>query len=144
MFQFTLAESELKIYVSNEENEKKKLETLRNTYDNLKHTITERARQINELKKKIPLTENELADAKEELNIVKLKEAELRGEMNKKRTSLTEVKMNMQASQSRGKVLDCLMQQKGEGNCVDLFGRLVCFKLTSLQCENLKIIIFLG
>nr|XP_023017853.1 structural maintenance of chromosomes protein 4 [Leptinotarsa decemlineata]XP_023017854.1 structural maintenance of chromosomes protein 4 [Leptinotarsa decemlineata] len=121
---FTLAESELKIYVSNEENERTKLENLKKEYDSSKSTIEERLKQVSSLKKKIPATEKSLKDATEELNTVKYQEAQIINEVRRSRASLEEKKNSMQASRSRGKVLDRLMQQKNEGKCPGLYGRL--------------------
>lgn len=56
---------------------------------------------------------------------MKLKEAKVINEIRTRRTFLTEAKSEMQATRSRGKVLDCLLQQKREGKCPGLFGRLV-------------------
>ncbi|KAJ8956971.1 hypothetical protein NQ318_012135 [Aromia moschata] len=121
---FNLAESELKIYVSNEENEKSKYENLKEQYKNAEETIEERSQQIDMLKKKIPATEKSLNGAMEELNQVKYRESQLINEIRKKRSYLEERRSSMQASRSQGKVLDSLMQQKRDGNCPGLYGRL--------------------
>ncbi|KAG5889944.1 hypothetical protein JTB14_018839 [Gonioctena quinquepunctata] len=121
---FALAESELKIYVSNEENERTKLETLKQDYETAKATLEERTKQVASLKKKIPATEKSLREATEEANAVKYQEAQLIDEIRKGRSTLEEKKSYMQASRSRGKVLDGLMQQKNEGKCPGLYGRL--------------------
>lgn len=121
---YTLAESELKIYVSNEENEKTKFENLQSNYESIKTTLIERSQELVELKNKIPLTEKSLKTVQEDLQNVKLKEAKVINEIRTRRTFLTEAKSEMQATRSRGKVLDCLLQQKGEGKCPGLFGRL--------------------
>ncbi|KAJ8970615.1 hypothetical protein NQ314_001150 [Rhamnusium bicolor] len=122
--QFTLAESELKIYVSNEENEKSKFENLRNVYETAQATIEERTKQVALLKKKIPATEKSLGGATDELNAVKQKEAQIINDVRRKKAHLEERRNSMQASRSQGKVLDSLMQQKREGNCPGLYGRL--------------------
>ncbi|KAF5289359.1 hypothetical protein FQR65_LT11870 [Abscondita terminalis] len=121
---FTLAESELNLCISNEENEKNKLEGLKNTYSTLQQTVTERSAQINSLKKKIPLAKKSLKEITDDFNKAKAEEAELINQVRTHRGSLAEMKSSMQATRSRGRVLDSLMQQKREGKCPGLFGRL--------------------
>lgn len=141
-FQFTLAESELKLCLSNEESEVKKLESLRETYETVKNTMQERGEEINLLKKKIPATEKSLREATNDLQKAKTEEAQLIDEVRKKRALIEERKSSMQASKSRGRVLDSLMQQKREGKCPGLFGRLVSFRRVLLfQC---KLTFFVG
>ncbi|CAG9833958.1 unnamed protein product [Diabrotica balteata] len=122
--QYKLAESELNIYVSNEEGEKEKLKNLLEEYENVDSTIAERIKQVNTLKKKIPATEKSLNSAMEELNVVKLQESQLISEIRGNRTQLEEKKSSMQATKSKGAVLDGLMNQKRDGNCPGLYGRL--------------------
>lgn len=111
--------------MSNEETEKSKSENLTKALENLHSTLEERSKQIISLKKKIPATEKSLKDANTELNAVKNEEATLITQIRKDRSSLEEKRNSMQASRSQGKVLDSLMQQKREGNCPGLYGRLV-------------------
>ncbi|XP_056633945.1 structural maintenance of chromosomes protein 4 [Diorhabda sublineata] len=121
---YVLAESELKIYVSSEENEKDKLENLIKEYETSQATIEERTKQIGLLKKKIPATEKSLNDASSELNVVKYQESQLISNIRSNRAQVEEKRSSMQASKSRGKVLDSLMAQKRDGNCPGLYGRL--------------------
>ncbi|KAK4886823.1 hypothetical protein RN001_003094 [Aquatica leii] len=121
---FTLAESELNLCISNEENERKKLENLKSTHSTIQQTIAERSAEINLLKKKLPTTKKSLKESTDTFNSAKEEEAGLIGELRKHRASLAEVKSSMQATRSRGRVLDSLMQQKREGKCSGLFGRL--------------------
>lgn len=120
-----MAQSELDIYSSTETKETAILEELKTTYNNSKTAITEITEEISKLKKTIPLTEKSLKEATEEHYKVKLEEAKVIDDINKKRTTVEEFKYSMQASKSRGRVLDSLMQQKVNGNCPGLFGRLV-------------------
>ncbi|KAK9877855.1 hypothetical protein WA026_020085 [Henosepilachna vigintioctopunctata] len=121
---FTLAESELKLCMSNEVNEKNKLEALKTAYENSVSLYQERKEQVATLKKKIPLTEESLKGATKEINIVRLKEEEIRNDINRKRAQLEESRSSMQAFKSRNKVINALMEQKQIGNCPGFFGRL--------------------
>ncbi|CAH0546726.1 unnamed protein product [Brassicogethes aeneus] len=121
---FSLAESELKIYVSNEVNERTKFEELTKLFVTNNETVEERTEAVKLLKTKIPATEKSLKETNDELNKVKLQESMIINEVRSKRHFLEEKKSSMNASRSRGRVLDSLMQQKREGKCKGLFGRL--------------------
>ncbi|KAB0799073.1 hypothetical protein PPYR_06953 [Photinus pyralis] len=121
---FSLAESELNIFVSTEANEKKKLEHIQNVYANIKENINSRSREIADLKKRIPANKEKLTEARNNLKEAKAQEAEFIDQIRTRRTSLAEVKSSMQATRSRGRVLDSLMKEKREGRCPGLFGRL--------------------
>jgi structural maintenance of chromosome 4 len=123
-FQYDLADSELKICRSHEESERNKLEKLQEAIKNTEATIKQRTEEVAQLKRKIPLTENSLRGAHEELEGVKREEAQITKEIRQKRMHLEEVRSSMQMSRSRGKILDSLMQQKREGKCRGLYGRL--------------------
>ncbi|KAL3284056.1 hypothetical protein HHI36_018225 [Cryptolaemus montrouzieri] len=121
---FTLAESELKLCLSNEENEKNKYESLKATFENAESLLKERQEQVSSFKVKIPRTEESLKSANADLKRVKEELAQIRMDMNQKRASLEESRSSMQASKSRNKVLEAITQQKHQGNCPGFFGRL--------------------
>ncbi|XP_044758906.1 structural maintenance of chromosomes protein 4 [Coccinella septempunctata] len=121
---YALAESELKLCMTNEENEKNKYETLKSSYESANSLIRQRQDELVALKTKIPLTEKSLRGASSELNAVRDEETRIRMEINKKRAHLEESRSSMNASKSKTKVLDSLMKQKEDGNCPGLFGRL--------------------
>lgn len=126
-FQYVLAESELKLCMTNEENEKKKYESLRTSYENATSLIKQRQEELAALKNKIPLTEKSLKEATSELSAVIKEEEKIRLEVKTKRTHLEESRSSMNASKSKTKVLDFLMKQKDDGKCPGLFGRLVSY-----------------
>lgn len=103
------------------------MESLKQSIDNIQGILAERTEQIIILKKKIPATENSLKSATEELNNLKNEEAKLIDQIRKDTSNLEEKRTSMQASKSRGKVLDSLMTQKREGKCPGLYGRLVSY-----------------
>lgn len=80
---------------------------------------------MNELNNKIPITENALEKAKNELKQVKCKLAQLAPDFHKKKTSLEEMRSSMQASNSRSRIVDALMNEKKNGRCPGVIGRLV-------------------
>ncbi|RZC39072.1 structural maintenance of chromosomes protein 4, partial [Asbolus verrucosus] len=121
---YDLADSELSIANSHEESEKNKLEKLKESVQNAEVTITQRTEEVSQLKRKIPLTEKSLNDTLRELQAVRDEEVQINNEIKQKRMRLEETRSSMQMSRSRGRILDSLMQQKREGNCPGLFGRL--------------------
>lgn len=72
--QFNIAETELKLCISNEESEKNKLEHLQKLHETSTATIQERTKQIAELNKKIPATQKTLNEANVELLQLKQEE----------------------------------------------------------------------
>lgn len=75
--QFNIAETELKICISNEESEKNKLEHLQKLHETSAATIQERTKQITELNKKIPATQRALNEANVELLRLKQEEPQI-------------------------------------------------------------------
>ncbi|KAI4470604.1 structural maintenance of chromosomes protein 4 [Holotrichia oblita] len=121
---FQLAESKLKVYKKNEDEERRKFETLSHAYETVKKTIMEYSSSIKTLESKIPLTTKSLKEAMQQLEHAQANQRDLETEKRQKWTNLENCRSSMQASRSRGRVLDSLMQQKLEGNCPGLFGRL--------------------
>lgn len=111
--------------MSSEVTEQSKLEELTALYEKNDKLIKERLEQTKLLEKKIPATEKSLKNATDELNEVRLKESKIITEIRSKKYNLEEKRNSMNASRSRGKVLDSLMRQAREGNCKGIFGRLV-------------------
>lgn len=113
------------MYKKNEDGERQKFETLSEAYETVKKTIMEYSSNIKILESKIPLTTKSLKEAMEQLELTQTNQRDLEIEKRQKWTNLENSRSSMQASRSRGRVLDSLMQQKLEGNCPGLFGRLV-------------------
>lgn len=77
------------------------------------------------MKQKDVLTEKSLREARSDLERVKAEEYSVIQEMKSLRVKVEESRSSFQASRSRGRVLDSLMQQKREGALPGLYGRLV-------------------
>ncbi|XP_968011.2 structural maintenance of chromosomes protein 4 [Tribolium castaneum] len=122
--EYDLASTQLNFARSSEETEQEKLNQLRETIKNKEACIKERSGEVSQLKKKIPLTEKSLNDAQHELDAVKSEQNQIEHEIRRQRMSLEETRASMNSSKSRGRVLDALMQQKREGKCPGLYGRL--------------------
>lgn len=120
-----MAESKLKVYKKNEDEERRKFETLLQAYDSVKKSVIEYSDNIKTLENKIPLTTKSLKEAMQQLELAQTNQRDLEMQKRQKLTNLENCRSSMQASRSRGRVLDSLMQQKREGNCPGLFGRLV-------------------
>ncbi|XP_066249114.1 structural maintenance of chromosomes protein 4 [Euwallacea similis] len=122
--EFTLAETELKVCLSNEENERQKLEHLKHSLIKSGETITERSKQIQILQQQLPEAKKQLETSNRELLQLIQEEAQLTAAVRKQRATLEEGRSCMQASKSTSCVLDSLMNAKREGKCPGLFGRL--------------------
>lgn len=120
-----MAESKLKVYKKNEDEERRKFETLLQAYDSVKKSVIEYSDNIKTLENKIPLTTKSLKEAMQQLELAQTNQRDLEMQKRQKLINLENCRSSMQASRSRGRVLDSLMQQKREGNCPGFFGRLV-------------------
>lgn len=120
-----MAETELKLCLSNEEKETKKLETLRTTVAEYETIIREKSQTVKELKEKIPQSENIFKHASNEFKKITLEESNLITKIEQNRVLLEETRSSMQASHSRNRVVEALMNEKKEGRCPGVFGRLV-------------------
>jgi structural maintenance of chromosome 4 len=73
----------------------------------------------------IPETEKQLQEAQLELAQVQKDEVTVSAELRTHRAQVEETRSSMQASRSRGRVLDSLMEQKQLGHLPGIYGRLV-------------------
>ncbi|CAG9859333.1 unnamed protein product [Phyllotreta striolata] len=121
---YNIAESELKLFTSSAESEKKKLEELTSEYESVKANLEEKTKLFDILSKKLQPTERSLNDALNELNGFKKKEETAMHTFSKNKKNLEEKRSLMQASASRNRVLDSLMNEKKKGNLPGLYGRL--------------------
>lgn len=80
---------------------------------------------VSELKTKEVHTEKSLKGARNDLEQVRQEEHAVTEELKTLRVKVEESRSSFQASRSRGRVLDYLMQLKREGTLPGLFGRLV-------------------
>ncbi|XP_050086478.1 structural maintenance of chromosomes protein 4 [Anopheles aquasalis] len=123
----SLAESELNILQSDEIMERRKLETLRYSFDESNKNFEEKRQRLQELEQALPATRAELAEEQQKLTQNTNEEKELRMELRGVQGKLQESMQAMQAMQStrsQGKVLDALMRQKNEGRIPGILGRL--------------------
>lgn len=118
-------EAQLKLCISSEQDEKQKLEEMKATVTSQEIAIAEKSETVSQLKKRIPATQDILKNARRELDVVKREQVQLSGAVHKNRASLEEARSSMQASSSRGKVVDALMNEKKMGRCPGVLGRLV-------------------
>ncbi|XP_054270748.1 structural maintenance of chromosomes protein 4 isoform X2 [Macrosteles quadrilineatus] len=119
-----LAESEMKIYLSNEQKEKSKLEQFKATLDKVVDKLKDRKAAVAELEVKLPKAREDLSQAQAELAQVREQEAIASQEWDRRRTTLEERRVAMNANRSRNRVLDFLLTQKREGAIPGIFGRL--------------------
>ncbi|XP_066588736.1 structural maintenance of chromosomes protein 4 [Prorops nasuta] len=119
-----IAESELQLYISEEGVEKRKFEEIRETLQKTAETLQQREKQLSEFKNKIPLTEKSLKEAENELKDVQSREIQMTEKLRSMRMVVEENRAAMQASHSRNRILDSLMEQKRNGTLPGIYGRL--------------------
>lgn len=119
-----IAEFEMKMYLSSETKEQEKYEELREKLESAKATLKTRKDEIQKLNASVPEKEQLLETSRQAIAKIKEKNARLNVEMRNKRSKMEDLTSSMTANRSRGRVLDSLLQQKREGNCEGLFGRL--------------------
>ncbi|XP_065081267.1 structural maintenance of chromosomes protein 4 [Ochlerotatus camptorhynchus] len=120
----SLAESELNICKHNETTEKRKLETLKYSYDDSNKSLQEKQARLQELEQNLPQLRSELQTAKGKLQVNVTEEKDLRNQLRTVQGKLQESMQAMQATRSQGKVLDALMKAKAEGHLQGILGRL--------------------
>lgn len=119
-----IAQSNLDIYLSNEQKEKARLEQLKNTLTNITSVLEKRRVDLKELSEKLPKERRRLEEAEEEIIRIREEEKKTAQVVQKHRLSIDEVKNAMQANRSRNKVLNYLMDKKQSGEIPGIFGRL--------------------
>ncbi|XP_075986320.1 structural maintenance of chromosomes 4-like protein gluon [Anticarsia gemmatalis] len=121
---YKLAESELKIYLSNEKKETEKLEALKEAYERAAANLEEKRPLQEELAASLPGNERKLGTIQTKLQTLKQEERTVTGEVRTLRSQLEESRQAMSANRSRGRVLDALMKEKRNGVLPGIFGRL--------------------
>ncbi|XP_026735290.1 structural maintenance of chromosomes protein 4 [Trichoplusia ni] len=121
---FKLAESELKIYVSNEQKEVEKLEKMKEAYNRANATLEEKKPMQEELSTTVPSDERRLNEILNRIQALKQEETRVANEASTLRSQLEESRQAMTANRSRGRVLDSLMKEKRDGRLPGIFGRL--------------------
>ncbi|XP_075232344.1 structural maintenance of chromosomes 4-like protein gluon [Lycorma delicatula] len=119
-----LAQSDLDVYLSNEQKEKAKLEQLKTTLNNITNILEKRKVDLQELSVKLPEEKQRLKEAEQEIIRIRQEEKVAAQTVQKHRLSMDEVRNSMQANKSRNQVLDYLMNKKQIGELPGIFGRL--------------------
>ncbi|KAL3847105.1 hypothetical protein ACJMK2_018035 [Sinanodonta woodiana] len=122
--QLEVAQSELDIYLSNQRNETSKLQEMVRNQTKAKVTLKERTQEVADMKKRLPGVEANLDKAHKDLEDLTKKEADLSNELRVLRAKVEESRSSMQASKSKGKVLESLMDLKKKGTMPGICGRL--------------------
>uniref|UniRef100_A0A8W7PFD3 Structural maintenance of chromosomes protein n=1 Tax=Anopheles coluzzii TaxID=1518534 RepID=A0A8W7PFD3_ANOCL len=120
----SIAESELKICQHDEVTERRKLESLRYSYEETEKDLEEKRARLQTLEEALPVTRTELETAKQKLQENTNEERELTQTLRAVQGKLQESMAAMQSTRSQGKVLDALMRQKNEGRIPGILGRL--------------------
>ncbi|XP_029636692.1 structural maintenance of chromosomes protein 4 [Octopus sinensis] len=122
--QYNVAQSELDIYLSNEQNEQSKLNELQRNLTKATNTLKDRQSQIKDMEQKIPTIQKNLEKSKKELEQATELEKNSSEQLRNARLKIEEMKMSMQSAKSKGRVLSALMEQKRRGKLPGILGRL--------------------
>lgn len=121
-----LAQTELDVYLNNQNADKNKLEELRAKIAHTTRQVAEREDELKELKtQKIPQWEKEYKKASDEMASLNEQDTKLSEMVKKNRSKFTEAQSSFSSNRNRNRVLNFLMQMQSEGRLSGVFGRLV-------------------
>lgn len=120
-----MAETELKLCVSSEEEEARKLENIRTTVEEHENSMKQKSETLKELEERIPVSETKVKAIRNELATIQTDLPQLMINIQRSRASVEDARLTMQASHSRNRIVEALMSEKNKGRCPGLFGRLV-------------------
>lgn len=121
---YSVAQSELDIYISNQKEETTKLEAIHRNLENTQATLRDRKKAVTDLQKKLPDLQKTIAKAQKDLEDANAKELQIVNNVREMRVKVEEARSSLQQSQSRGSVLEALMQLKKNGSLPGIYGRL--------------------
>lgn len=119
-----IAQSELDIYLSNQQSETSKLKEMQKNQHKAESTLKDRKSEAANLVKNIPEMEKLLQKAKSDLETAVDRDSKLSEQLRSLRAKVEEARSSMQAARSKGKVIDSLMALKKSGQMPGLYGRL--------------------
>ncbi|XP_059610951.1 structural maintenance of chromosomes protein 4 [Phlebotomus argentipes] len=119
-----VVESELKMVQYNEVMEARKYNSLKVAFEEAQQSLSEKEEKLQEVTRVLPKAREDLKSAEHELKESKLEETRLREKIQQLKTNVEDVTNNMQAAQSRDKVVNALMRQKQSGDIPGILGRL--------------------
>nr|XP_033815111.1 structural maintenance of chromosomes protein 4 isoform X2 [Geotrypetes seraphini] len=119
-----VAQSELDIYLSRHNTAISQLNKAKGALTTASETLKERKTAIKELETKLPQTEQELIKQENELEKLSKEEADIKLVVRDLRQKVEEAKSYLAMNNSRGKVLDALMEEKKSGRIPGIYGRL--------------------
>ncbi|XP_042209674.1 structural maintenance of chromosomes protein 4-like [Homarus americanus] len=119
-----IAQSELDIYQSTEQNEKNKLEQVLASLEQAQNTISTRKGEIKNLEASIPRCDKQLKEDMQKHQCLIPEQQKVEELLRTHRVKLEETRSAMQSSRSQGRVMDAIMEQKQNGSIPGVFGRL--------------------
>lgn len=119
-----IAQSELDIYLSNQQSETNKLKEMQKNLEKAKSTLEQRTQEFSDIQKRLPESENMIEKAKKDLQLASQTEEKSSNELKSMRSKVEDARSSLQAAKSKGKVIDALMQMKKNGQLPGVYGRL--------------------
>ncbi|XP_070213062.1 structural maintenance of chromosomes protein 4-like [Littorina saxatilis] len=122
--QLQVTESELEVFLSNQQSEQSKLNKMQQNLDTAKAELAQHQQTAAQLRKNIPNVENVVTKSTADLKQVGEAEAKASEKVRSLRYKVEELRGTQQAASSRGKVMAFLLEQKKSGKVPGIFGRL--------------------
>ncbi|KAK2144822.1 hypothetical protein LSH36_727g01027 [Paralvinella palmiformis] len=122
--QYSVAQSELDIYISNQKTEITRLKDIQQNLEKTETTLQDRKKAVGDLQKKLPELKNGILKAQKDLEVAAEHELKIVDEVREMRVKVEDVRSSLQQSQSRGSVLEALMELKKSGGLTGIYGRL--------------------
>ncbi|XP_036202941.1 structural maintenance of chromosomes protein 4 isoform X2 [Myotis myotis] len=119
-----VAQSELDIYLSRHNTAVSQLSKAKEALIAASETLKERKAAIREIEAKLPQTERELKEKENELQKLTQEEIKCKSLVRDLFQKVEEAKSSLAMNQSRGKVLDAIIQEKKSGRIPGIYGRL--------------------
>jgi len=120
----TIAEDEKNLFVSSQEKEKNKLNSMEAQLEQINDKVAGREAELAQLERDIPTEQKELSVAENDLRSVQERETALTAEVQRDRGQVEQARSSMQSRASRKGVIGALMEQRRNGNIPGIYGRL--------------------
>ncbi|ELU02991.1 hypothetical protein CAPTEDRAFT_224718 [Capitella teleta] len=121
---YTIAQTELDLYNSQQASETRKLRDTNANLERVEGSIKEVNSSISELENRLPEAQSDLQKAKKELKDVCASEQKYDEQVRQTRVKVEDLRSSLESSKGRGKVLEALLELKKSGRMPGIHGRL--------------------
>ncbi|XP_064456079.1 structural maintenance of chromosomes protein 4-like isoform X2 [Ornithodoros turicata] len=121
---YDIAQAELDLYVSTERRETTRLQEIKDNLDSATSSLNEKSSALSRLEKLVPQQEKQLKQLGQELEQKIGEQNQLEEQLRNDRLKVEGLRSAQQASRSRNRVLDSLLQEKQSGRIPGIINRL--------------------